>query len=465
MKIRNTMQLLLSVLMIGVLAVSALAVSAQQDTTTTNPPFMGIRFVPDDAGIRVTEVLTGSPAEAAGLQVNDVITEIDSEAADARSFAEVVRGHGVGDTLTLTVVRAGETLEVTLTLGEMPSGTERVQRSFLGVSLEETTDGLTITAVSDGSPAADAGLQAGDVLLAIGDTEVSTVQEAREAVRTLEPGASVVLQILRNGDEQSIVVTVGTVPAVREIIRFNEFTYDAAAQSWTVGQIADTSPLYEAGLREGDVVTAFNGETYDLPGLMQFFMGLTSDATVTLTVQRGDESLEIEIPASALQMMGMPGMRGGNPFNGQPGSSGQPDNGPRGGMPYLTGGARLGVMFLTLDEQVASAHNVTAAEGALITQVEEGSPAAEAGLQVNDIVTAVDGDHVDAEHTLRDRLIAYEPGDTVTLDVRRDGETLQIQVTLGQPEMSDSLPFHFFFGEPGTQQPENPAPTAEAPAA
>jgi S1-C subfamily serine protease len=100
----------------------------------------------------------------------------------------------------------------------------------------------------------------------------------------------------------------------------------------------------------------------------------------------------------------------------------------------------------------------------LITEVVEGSPAAEAGLQVGDIVTAVDGDRVDFEHTLRDRLFAYEPGDTVTLDVLRDGETLQIQVTLGEPQMGGFLPFPPLFGEPGPQQPMNP-PAADAPAA
>jgi hypothetical protein len=61
---------------------------------------------------------------------------------------------------------------------------------------------------------------------------------------------------------------------------------------------------------------------------------------------------------------------------------------------------------------------------------------------VDDIVTAVDGDKVDAERTLRDRLLAYEPGDEVTLDVLRGSETMQIDVTLGQFEMpADVMPF------------------------
>ncbi|HLU08251.1 MAG TPA: PDZ domain-containing protein, partial [Oceanobacillus sp.] len=79
------------------------------------------------------------------------------------------------------------------------------------------------------------------------------------------------------------------------------------------------------------------------------------------------------------------------------------------------------------------------------TEVLPNSPAENAGLQEHDIITAVNGDVVDAERTLRDRLFAYEPDDTITLDVLRDGETIQIEVTLGQPELaSDLMPFFNF---------------------
>src|SRR5690606_32840166 len=85
-------------------------------------------------------------------------------------------------------------------------------------------------------------------------------------------------------------------------------------------------------------------------------------------------------------------------------------------------GVRLGVTIVNLNAETAAENEVDVTEGALIMDVEDESPAADAGLQTGDIITAVDGDLVDEERTLRDRLFAYEPDDTVTLTVLRDGE-------------------------------------------
>ena len=60
-----------------------------------------------------------------------------------------------------------------------------------------------------------------------------------------------------------------------------------------------------------------------------------------------------------------------------------------------------------------------------------GSPAEKAGLADGDIVVAVDGEAVDADHDLATRILPHIPGDTVTLSVVRGGRTLEIKVTLG----------------------------------
>ncbi len=60
-----------------------------------------------------------------------------------------------------------------------------------------------------------------------------------------------------------------------------------------------------------------------------------------------------------------------------------------------------------------------------------GTPAAKAGLEDGDIITAIGGQRIDAGHSLEDILVRYRPGDEVALSVLRDGATLELKVTLG----------------------------------
>jgi putative serine protease PepD len=63
--------------------------------------------------------------------------------------------------------------------------------------------------------------------------------------------------------------------------------------------------------------------------------------------------------------------------------------------------------------------------------IEPGSPAAKAGLQAGDIITAVDGQHVTSVNQFVAAIANYAPGDTVTLTVNRSGSTKSIKLTLG----------------------------------
>jgi len=70
-------------------------------------------------GAAVRAVMEDSPAEAAGLAVNDIITHVNGTAITGRSaLVSMVGDAAIGDTFTLTVYRRGETLELTLTVGE-----------------------------------------------------------------------------------------------------------------------------------------------------------------------------------------------------------------------------------------------------------------------------------------------------------------------------------------------------------
>ena len=70
-------------------------------------------------GASVQQIAEGSPAEKAGLQVNDIITAVNgTEISSSGELVEIVGNCAPGDDLTLSVYRQGETLELTLTVGE-----------------------------------------------------------------------------------------------------------------------------------------------------------------------------------------------------------------------------------------------------------------------------------------------------------------------------------------------------------
>jgi hypothetical protein len=174
--------------------------------------------------------------------------------------------------------------------------------------------------------------------------------------------------------------------------------------------------------------------------------------------------MDMTVPADALDMFRSFGMNApffGDGFREFRGLNGEvPFN-----FEFGASNVRLGVMFTNIDEDVATEHNLSVTAGALITEVLPDSPAADADLQVDDVVVSVNGDVVDAERTLRDRLFAYEPEDTVTLEVLRGDEILNLDVTLAggleaanmpffnmdeMPfEFGDNGAFRFFFGPDG----------------
>ena len=78
-------------------------------------------------GAAVKTVVEGSPAEEAGLQLNDIVTHVNGEAISGSSaLVALVKECQVGDELVFTVFRQGQTLEITVTVGEsIQSATEQ----------------------------------------------------------------------------------------------------------------------------------------------------------------------------------------------------------------------------------------------------------------------------------------------------------------------------------------------------
>lgn len=100
--------------------------------------------------------------------------------------------------------------------------------------------------------------------------------------------------------------------------------------------------------------------------------------------------------------------------------------------------AQLGVSLSTVNAQNAQRYGLSVDSGAYVAAVSEGSGAAEAGLKEGDIITKFDGENVESASDLMLDVRSKNPGDKVTLEVNSNGETKQVEVTLGSDESTQS---------------------------
>jgi len=104
-----------------------------------------------------------------------------------------------------------------------------------------------------------------------------------------------------------------------------------------------------------------------------------------------------------------------------------------------SGSAEHAYLGVTLGDGQATADGATRI-GALVGQVGDGTPAADAGLRDGDVVVAIDGEAVSGAESLTAQVRERAPGDAATLTVVRDGESIEVDVTLGSREQAVNLP-------------------------
>jgi S1-C subfamily serine protease len=78
---------------------------------------------------------------------------------------------------------------------------------------------------------------------------------------------------------------------------------------------------------------------------------------------------------------------------------------------------------------------------ALVTNVVEDGPAAEAGIKPGDVILAIDGERIQRGANLRRMLLEFRPGDRIKLTIRRANRTRDVQVRLGRHPEDESQPY------------------------
>ena len=194
-----------------------------------NKAFLGVTTTKDEKGAKINEVTKESPADKAGLKKDDIIMKVgDAKIADAKNLFEEIGKYSPGDKVDITYLREGKGNTVTVVLDKnkqtenfsmfdnknfnfvMPnpgSGRDgfdlfRPNKPAMGIKIQnlENGSGLKVLDVNDDSPAAKAGLQKDDILIAVNGEELKDVDQFRSKLNDRKEGDSFELKYKR-GDQ------------------------------------------------------------------------------------------------------------------------------------------------------------------------------------------------------------------------------------------------------------------------
>jgi serine protease Do len=176
----------------------------------------------ESKGALVSELMDDGPAKQAGIQVSDVIVEFDGhQVKDSTDLPILVARTPVGKSVQVKVMRDGKEQMLSVTIGELADDDVTVAESSaaqnFGLAVQGLTpeiseslgmggdtNGVVITAVQPGSPADEAGLRRGDVVLEVNRKPVKDVASYTSATQSAGKGKSVLFWI-RRGENRIFV--------------------------------------------------------------------------------------------------------------------------------------------------------------------------------------------------------------------------------------------------------------------
>ena len=312
----------------------------------------------------------------------------------------------------------------------------------------EEEPGVLLVAIGKGSPAAEAGLRRGDIILAVDGEELESSADLREAISAREPGTTVTLTILRCEEPEEMSVTLGEVDG-RDAgylgvtpwppMRVDYFVHEPGIGAFEIEkelvfhdgalviEVVEDSPAAAAALQEGDRVVTVDGEEVTAEhSLTAIIRSKSAGDRVVLELERDGEPITTEATLAE-----------------HPEEAGVAYLGVRlAGFPAFHLDACDGEMpIMPIPEHRDFDFGEGALHGALVVEVAQGSPAEEANLQKDDLILAVDGEPLDGPNALVELIAAHEPGDEVELTVRRGEEELTLNAVLGASPQDEAAAY------------------------
>ena len=278
--------------------------------------------IPDGAGsARYYASLIQTDASINPGNSGGPLLDVDGEVIGVNVAIESPTGANAGIGYAIPVNTAKFVMEQLIAKG-------KVVRGFLGLVPQNVTPyqakqygvakGAFVQAVSDGTPAAKAGIQVEDVIVEIDGKPIASALDLRDTMARLAPGTKASIVVVRAKQRKTIAVTVGedttqtaqadgnapqtdigvTVQNLTPQMR-SQLKMDQAVKGVAVTGVEAGGPASQAGVREGDVIQKVNGTpTPDTATFKKATASLKSGDVATVVIRRSDASsvLDIRIP-------------------------------------------------------------------------------------------------------------------------------------------------------------------------
>jgi len=170
----------------------------------------------DETGALVADVTANGPADKAGIKRGDVIVSFDGKVIkQMKDLPYIVGTTPINKTVLVEVIRKGQKKDFQIKLGELKEDKESKEtgqeKPYLGMTVEELTpqlaqnlgipetSGLVVVQVNNNTPAAEAGLKQGDIILEIDQITVKKLEQFNKKIQDYKKGDNILFLIKRGG--------------------------------------------------------------------------------------------------------------------------------------------------------------------------------------------------------------------------------------------------------------------------
>lgn len=242
------------------------------------------------AGVKVEEFGIGLPPRLFGIKRGETIYSINAIPVGAfvkaagendptvpRSLA------GKGPWTRLGIYAAGPLVNIFLAFVLLSA--------FLALPVSViASNGLIVRAVVTNSPAEEAGIAPGDIILEVDGQPIHRQGDIQDIVNSGEEGAEITLLLLRNGQAKEITLKP-ELDLESQLLKIGVWLW------WgMVSQVEEGSPVYEAGIRPGDAIYSINGQlVYNEESMSSALHSVEEGKEIELVLLREEETVSIAL--------------------------------------------------------------------------------------------------------------------------------------------------------------------------